>query len=175
MQLVESNPEMTLEEIKQKFPVRHVEFVHSNGGTRVNVDYVNESLGTQRFYQLCGVLDMLLHQKCIFYIDEIDSSIHPDLLEYLLMSFLVNSKESQLLISTHHREWLMQKNFVRPDSVWFTDKHSDGSSHLYRLSDFFGFNTFSRSFSYYDAYRKGLLGAKPSVQTYYVDCSIDED
>lgn len=169
MQLVESNPDMTLEEIKQKFPVRHVEFVHSNGKTKVNVDYIDESLGTQRFYQLCGVLDMLLHQKCMFYIDEIDSSIHPDLLEYLLMSFLVNSEESQLLISTHHREWLMQKEYVRPDSVWFTDKYSDGSTHLYRLSDFLSINSFDGSVSYYDAYRQGMLGATPSLSPYYVD------
>lgn len=173
MQLVEGNPDMTLEDIKQSFPVRHVEFVHSNGKTKINVDYIDESLGTQRFYQLCGVLDMLLHQKCMFYIDEIDNSIHPDLLEYLLMSFLINSKGSQLLISTHHREWLMQKEFVRPDSVWFTDKYSDGSTHLYKLSDFLGINNFKGSLSYYDAYRKGLLGATPSISPYYVDNNVE--
>lgn len=172
MTLIESNPELTLEEIKQKFPVRHIEFVHSNGGKQVNVDYVEESLGTQRFYQLCGILDMLINQKCMFFIDEIDSSIHPDLLEYLLLTFLVNSKESQLLISTHHREWLMQEDYFRPDTVWFTEKHSNGSSHLYKLSDFKVINNFDRSFSYYDAYRKGLLGATPTVRNIFV---IDDE
>ena len=169
MQLVESNPDLSLEEIKQKFPVRHVEFIHSNGESRINVDYVNESLGTQRFYQLCGILDMLLHKNCFFFIDEIDNSIHPDLLEYLLISFLVNSKESQLLITTHHREWLMQEDYVRPDSVWFTEKHSDGSTHLYTLADFMSINKFNRSFTYYEAYRRGVLGATPSMRSIFTE------
>ena len=167
--LVENNPDMSLEEIKEKFPVRHVEFIHSNGESHINVDYVDESIGTQRYYQLCGILDMLLHRKCLFFIDEIDNSIHPDLLEFLLMSFLVNSTESQLLISTHHREWLMLEDIVRPDSVWFTEKHSDGSTHVYTLADFAGISSFKRSFSYYEAYRKGLLGATPSTRSFFVE------
>ena len=175
MKLVESNPDMSLEEIKENFPLRHVEFVHSNGESRVNVDYIDESLGTQRFYQLCGVLDMLLHRKCMFFIDEIDNSIHPDLLEYLLKTFLVNSTESQLLISTHHREWLMQEDFVRPDSVMFTEKHSDGSSHLYRLSEFISINKFNRAFTYYEAYRKGILGATPSYRSIIMDEGENEN
>lgn len=174
MQLVENNPDMSLEEIKEKFPFRHVEFIHSNGVSQTNVDYLDESLGTQRFYQLCGVLDMLLHQKCMFFIDEIDSSIHPDLLEYFLKTFLINARESQLLFSTHHREWLMQEGFVRPDSVWFTEKHSDGSTHLYSLADFSGINSFNRSFTYYDAYRRGVLGAMPSRRNYYLDSKDNE-
>lgn len=174
MQLVESNPDLSLDEIKERFPVRHVEFVHSNGIKSVNVDYINESLGTQRFYQLCGVLDMLLNQRCMFFIDEIDSSIHPDLLEYLLITFLVNSKDSQLLISTHHREWLMQEEYVRPDSIWFTEKGLDGSTQLYSLADFAGVNKFNRSFTYYDAYRRGMLGAKPSSRNYYIETTDNE-
>jgi AAA15 family ATPase/GTPase len=110
----------------------------------------------------------------MFFIDEIDSSIHPDLLEFFLKTFLVNAKESQLLISTHHREWLMQNGFVRPDSVWFTEKHSDGSTHLYSLADFSDINSFNRSFTYYDAYRRGVLGAKPSYRYYYLDTKDNE-
>lgn len=174
MRLVESNPDMSLEEIKENFPVRHVEFIHSNGDFQTNVDYLDESLGTQRFYQLCGILDMLLHQKCMFFIDEIDSSIHPDLLEYFFKSFLVNARDSQLLVSSHHREWLMQEDFVRPDSVWFTEKHSDGSTHLYSLADFSGINSFNRSFTYYDAYRRGVLGAMPSRRNYYLGSKDNE-
>lgn len=169
MHLVESNPDMSLEEIKQRFPARHVEFVHSNGQDQVNVNYVDESLGTQRFYQLCGILDVLVHQKCMFFIDEIDSSIHPDLLEFLLITFLNNSNESQLLISTHHREWLMQEDYVRPDSIWFTEKESNGCTQLYKLSDFKGVINFKRTFSYYEAYRRGMLGATPSERSFYID------
>lgn len=174
MQLIERNQDMSLEEIKEKFPVRHVEFIHSNGERNINVDYVDESLGTQRFYQLCGVLDMLLNQKCMFFVDEIDNSIHPDLLEYLLITFLLNSKESQLLISTHHREWLMQEDYVRPDSVWFTEKQSDGSTQLYRLSDFIGIKNDKRILSYYEAYRKGLLGATPPGRSFFLNTDSDD-
>ena len=174
MQLIESNPDMSLEEIKQRFPMGHVVFDHNNGDSSIKVDYSDESLGTQRFYQLCGVLDMLLHRQCMFFIDEIDSSIHPDLLEYLLITFLVNSRESQLLISTHHREWLMREDFVRPDSIWFTEKNRNGSTQLYSLADFKGINSFNRSFSYYDAYRRGVLGAMPSPRNYYIESKDNE-
>ena len=173
MQLIEGNPDMSLDEIKEKIPFRHVEFMHSNGTSQIYVNYSDESLGTQRFYQLCGVLDMLLNQSCLFFVDEIDSSIHPDLLEYLFISFILNSKESQLLISTHHREWLMRTDYLRLDTVWFTEKHSDGNTQLYRLSDFNKTINFNQPFSYYDAYRKGLLGAVPSNRSYFVQSEMD--
>lgn len=168
MRVIENNTDKNIEEIKEKFAFWHVEFVHSDGKTSVNVDYSDESLGTQRYYQLCGVLDMLIRQKCVFFIDEIDSSLHPDLLEYLLIAFLVNSKTSQLLISTHHREWLLRKDYIRPDSIWFTEKTSDCSTHLYCLADFLPVSNF-KTFNFYNAYKMGLFGAKPALGDYYFD------
>lgn len=68
------------------------------------MSYNDESQGTQRYYQFSGLLSLMINDELIVPIDEIESSLHPDLLKHFLLSFLANSKTSQLIATTHHRE-----------------------------------------------------------------------
>jgi len=52
---------------------------------RYQLDFVDESRGTQRFYQLVVVLYLLLKDCLILPIDELESSLHPDLLKHFLL------------------------------------------------------------------------------------------
>jgi len=51
-----------------------------------------------------------MNGNTIIPIDELESLLHPDLIKHLLLIFLMNSKNSQLLCTTHHRELLMGKD-----------------------------------------------------------------
>jgi len=98
-------------------------------------------------------------------IDKIESSLHPDLLKYFLLSFLVNSENSQLILTTHSREMLIEKDILRKDIIWFTEKRDDDSTDLFSLSDFG--SKIRENSSIYNAYKLGKLGANPNLKDYF--------
>ena len=164
--------EGTIFESNLKF-TNEIEFVHKTNESTNTLNYNQESLGTQRFYQLSGVLDMLLRKECIFAIDELENSLHPDLLEYFLRVYLANSKISQLVATTHFRELLIDKDMLRNDAIWFTEKKKDGSTDLFSLADFDS-SVIRDTSSVYNAYKIGKLGAVPNLGDYYINLEDDE-
>jgi len=137
-------------------------FTHFN---KYQIEFDEESRGTQRFYQLAVVLTLLRKKSLVLSIDEIESSLHPDLLKYFLLSFLVNSENSQLILTTHSRELLIEKDILRKDIIWFTEKRDDGSTDLFSLSDFG--SEIRENSSIYNAYKLGKLGANPNLKDYF--------
>lgn len=136
--------------------------------------FVDESAGTQRYYQFGGLLDLLIRKSSFFLIDEFESSLHPDLLKHFLLSFLTNSKNSQLIATTHLRELLMEKDIFRNDAIWFTEKKEDGSTDLFSLDDFDS-SVVRNTSSVYNAYKVGKLGAIPNLSDYYLDVEHNEN
>lgn len=96
-------------------------------------------------------------------IDELESSLHPDLMEFLIQKFLENKdSHSQLLISTHCLDLLnLIDDLIRKDSVWFTQKDESGNTDLYSLVDFKGLNKMS---SILKSYKNGKFGALPILK-----------
>ena len=50
--------------------------------------------------------------------------------------FLTSTRNSQLIITTHYRELLLEKDILRKDVIWFTERKEDYSTDLYSLADF---------------------------------------
>lgn len=141
----------------------------NNQQKKYDLLYAQESQGTQRYYQFAGVLALMMRKEGgIFPIDEIESSLHADLLRHFLLTFLVNTKNAQLIATTHHRELLMEKDILRNDVIWFTEKKEDGSTDLYSLADFDS-SVIRNTSSVYNAYKIGKLGALPNLDDYYID------
>ncbi|WP_029520212.1 ATP-binding protein [Persephonella sp. IF05-L8] len=145
-------------------------FEHRVENKSYKLPYGEESAGTQRFYQLAIVLSLLLEKNLIFPIDEIESSLHPDLIKHFLKVFLFNTKgrPAQLILTTHYRELLQEKDLIRKDVIWFTEKKKDLSTDLYSLADF-KTDKLRKEHSIYNAYKMGKLGAVPYVKTYRVE------
>ncbi len=160
-----------IEELKKKGVIEAQElyFEHElDSGKTFKLGFELQSAGTQRYYQFGGLLDLLIGQRSILPIDEFESSLHPDLLKHFLLSFLVNSKKSQLIATTHLRELLMEKDIFRNDVIWFTEKKEDGSTDLFSLDDFDS-SVIRKDSSVYNAYKVGKLGATPNLSDYYLD------
>ena len=71
-------------------------------------------------------------------IDELDKSLHPFLVQYIIELFNNdnNSSGSQLIFNTHDTN-ILDLNIFRRDQIWFTEKDNiTGESILYALSDF---------------------------------------
>ena len=124
-----------------------------------------ESEGTKRFYGFAGLLALLIKTPTIFLIDELESSLHPDLYTHFLLSFLQNARQSQLIATTHNRELLAEKDIFRNDVIWFTDKGRDCATELYSLADF----DTSAIKNVLNAYKIGKFSGVPRLSDTFID------
>lgn len=134
-------------------------------GEEETIYYMPERLqsdGTTRMIELEGRIFSALKNGAFLPIDEIDASIHPMLLDFILNEFLkVDENEAQLLVTTHYDPLLAKiGDLFGKDSVWFTQKKDNGHSELYALTDFSGLNRLS---SIHKAYLSGRFGATPKI------------
>lgn len=112
---------------------------HSITGTEsVSLPIEEESHGTQRYFALSGPLYDVLENGWTLFVDELDASLHPLLVRYLVGLFhnpKTNQKGAQLIFNTHDTT-LMDCCLFRRDQIWFVEKDRKGCSHLYPLLDF---------------------------------------
>jgi len=147
---------------------KQINFIHSLAGNEVYVlPIAKESSGSTRYFGLGGVLYKLLTQPSFAGIDELDTSLHADLMKYFLQVFLLNSGPSQLVFTSHNIFLLEEKDFIRKDALWFTEKGNDGQVSLYSAIDFDS-ATLRKGASLINAYRSGKLGAKPNLGSPYL-------
>ncbi|MFQ5672490.1 MAG: ATP/GTP-binding protein [Nitrospinales bacterium] len=115
-------------------------FFHNVKGSTKNIglDFGHESDGTQKLFSIaCPILNTLA-QGNVLVVDELDNSLHPLLVRYLINFFhdpKLNNKNSQLIFATHDTS-LLDKEIFRRDQVWFVEKDKHNSTQLYPLSDF---------------------------------------
>jgi len=153
----------------------YIEFEHNVKSVNYKLKYSNESQGTQKYWGLAGFLHLLINQTNILSIDELESSLHPDLFQHFLLSFLVNSKHSQLLATTHNREILNNKDIFRNDAIWITDKsNADSATELYSLADF-DTSIIRDTSNIYNAYKIGKLGGVPNLGDYYIETNAENE
>lgn len=119
-----------------------------------------ESKGTIRTMGLAGCIQETISNNAFLAVDEMDSSLHPKLIEYIIERFLKESENAQLLMTTHYDGLLAEEDLLRKDNIWFTEKNSDGSTVLYPLTNFKGLN---RITSLQKAYKFGKFGAIPNI------------
>ena len=120
-------------------------------------DYDEESRGTLRTFGLEAALYNVIERNAFLAIDEIETSLHPKLLEKILFEYLRVQSRSQIVVTTHNDGLLdLVDDLIRKDSVWFTEKKKSGVTDLYKLTDFRGVNRLS---SIREAYRNKRFGA----------------
>jgi AAA15 family ATPase/GTPase len=123
-----------------------------------------QSDGTVRLLTLIPALyDAMYEQKTIF-IDEIDNSIHPNLMFELLRLYANNKANGQLIFTTHTTKLLNQQELLRPDEIWFVEK-KEGNTKMYSLNDFKLHNTLNIENGYLD----GRYGAIPIIEDLSVE------
>jgi AAA15 family ATPase/GTPase len=121
----------------------------------------DQSQGTMRFYGLSTVLSFLISSSNILSIDELETSLHPELMKHFILIALANTQNSQLIFTTHNVLLLSERDILRNDAIWFTEKKSDGATELYSAADFDS-GTLRTDGSILNAYKLGRLGARPN-------------
>ena len=107
-------------------------------GLSNEVTWENQSSGTQMLFTIGGMMLLRLEEGGVMIVDELNSSLHPDLCAFLVGLFHnpdSNPKNAQLLFATHEVQILADDRF-RKDQFWLTKKNKFGTTELYSAQDF---------------------------------------
>ena len=150
---------------KGKITNTELTFTHRAGNGSYELSEEYESNGTMRFLGMAVILNFLLKKNQFVPIDEVETSIHYELLSYFIKVFLANSNQtSQMLLTTHDIN-LLNEEFIRRDTIWFTDKDEQGETNVVRLSAL----GLHKNLSPYNAYKQGKLVKLPFLGSQYFD------
>jgi hypothetical protein len=162
---VDEVPSNVKDQIKSDRTIQqlHTDFEHTVENSRgvekymLSVEDEEESRGTLRTFGIETALFNALQKNAFLAIDEIETSLHPKLLEKILFEYLKANSKSQVIVTTHNDGLLdLVDDLIRKDSIWFTEKQKTGVTDLYKLTDFRGLNRLS---SIREAYRNKRFGA----------------
>lgn len=163
-------PEEAKKQMFQRGKLTNAELMFSH--TTDNGEFVlseeMESRGTIRFLGIAVLLKQLLLERKIISIDEVETSLHYELLSYFIKVYLANSKCTSQLILTTHDINLLDEDFIRRDTIWFTDKNSSGETILTRLSSL----GLHKNLSPYNAYKQGKLAKLPFLGSIYLNTDL---
>ena len=116
---------------------QHIEKDESGISKRYSLPLSEESMGTQLMFLMGPLLKETFDKGKVLVIDEIDKSLHPLIVEYLIKLFSKYSKNGAQLIVTTHDTSQMSLKKMRRDQIYFTEKdNNNGVSDLYSLDDF---------------------------------------
>jgi len=100
--------------------------------------FQKESMGTITLYGLGALMLLILNRGHILVVDEIDNSLHPKLCKFLIKLFhhpLTNPRNAQLIFASHETT-LLDRELLRKDQIWFTEKNKYGETQLFSAQDF---------------------------------------
>lgn len=121
-----------------------------------------ESEGTKRIFIFGPIIKDALEDGRTIVVDEIDNSLHPLFLEYLIQLFNnreTNPNKAQLIFNTHSVETL-SLDLLRRDQIYFVEKnHENGVTELYSLDEF----SPRKTENVRKGYLQGRYGAIPNI------------
>lgn len=123
----------------------------------------DESDGTKTLFLSLPLLFSVLQSGNILVWDELDSSLHPHIVELILELFndaKANINHAQLLFTTHNII-LMNSEKMRKDQLWLTEKKS-GATELISLDEFSS-SQLKQNSPFDKWYNDGRLGGLPHV------------
>lgn len=168
--MLESVRDAIESEWEVEFPriIERVVFIHKgDDGKTFEVPLKWQSTGTLAWLGLAWNAVSVLNEGGTLLVDELDASLHPMLVRYLVKLFQdqqLNSAGAQLIFTTHDVSLLgnTPTQTLQPEHVWFTEKDEHGKSELFSLDEFenrSGNNSEKR-------YMAGQFGAVPYIDDF---------
>lgn len=149
----------------------HLTLLHRGAEGSFPIPYHRESGGTRRLVDLAPVLYDLARgpESSALFIDEIDESLHPTLLQGMIQHFNceipIEEVRGQLIFVTHETALLdaeAKNALLRRDQVYLTEKDAAGAARLYSVAEFRERNNLNLR----RRYLQGRYGALPSLGTF---------
>jgi len=169
-QIKSDNEDLVKKMLKQKEITFNHLITTVNGQAEYSLNEGLESAGTITYFSYAVILSYFQKYNGILIIDEIESSLHPELFQFFIDSFMLNTKNSQLIFTSHYLPFLEDQEDVRKDVIWFTNKRDDGSTELYSLKEF----NIRKEINFYRAYKVGKFAARPILGSVIVPVNDHE-
>ncbi len=157
--------EQTLEAMRQQKRIRLLHAFGSEGAQ--GFEYNAESKGTRTLISLLIPAMKSLAEGGALVVDELDTSLHPNLARALVGLFThqrSNPRGAQILFSTHDVT-LLGSGLLHKDQIWMSEKDGAGASSFQPLTDY---KLRSRD-DVEKAYRQGRFGGVPENDEFFVD------
>ena len=153
----------TFQEIFSVFGIHDV-YSNSKIESLYELPLKEESVGTQSLYTIGADILKVLDKGGVIAIDELDTSLHPYLTKMIVMLFQsekTNPYNAQLIFTTHDVT-LLDRDLIRRDQIWLSEKDEKGVSDLFSLQDFEGL----REDTPFDKwYLSGKFGGLPQIKS----------
>lgn len=149
-------------EKKNRTTLLQVKFEHKLNSKIANFNIDDESDGTQRLLDLLPILfRMDKKNNALYFVDEIDRSLHTKLSKYILKTFAENSEHllSQIVFTAHDVNLINFKDFTK-EEIWFIEKSNSGETTIKPFSDF----ETSENQDIVKDYLNGRFGAVPVIR-----------
>ena len=131
---------------------------------KFSLPFNKESLGTIQLFYFAPFLKNTFDNGKVLIIDEIDKSLHPFIVKYIVNLFRnkeINKNGAQLIFTTHDTT-ILSLDIFRRDEIYFTEKdNSTGVSSLYSLDEY----SVRKDENIEKGYLLGRYGAVPYLQT----------
>ena len=123
----------------------------------------DESDGTKRLFDYIPLILDLIQGGKVFVVDEMERSLHPSLIQQIIILFYKYSRDvfSQLIFTTHESSLMSQKIFRR-DEIWLMKKDNKGISSFGRMDGSYNVR-FDKMLQ--NSYLNGEYGATPIFET----------
>ncbi|MCH5347101.1 MAG: AAA family ATPase [Muribaculaceae bacterium] len=127
-------------------------------GFKLDMDIHSQSDGTVRMLILIpAIYDALYNNKTVF-IDEIENSIHPNLIRSIIEYYSSHQSNGQLIYTTHLSKLMDQQRLLRLDEYWITFKE-DGQTRMRPLSEY----AIQDTIKIENGYLQGRYGGIPNI------------
>lgn len=126
-------------------------------GYKKKMNIASQSDGTVRLLTLIPALYKASKGKVVV-IDEVENSMHPNLIYNLLKYFFNSESKGQLICTTHLTLFQDQQNLIRPDELWKVEK-VNGNSKMLSFNDYKIHNTMNIE----KGYLEGRYGGVPQI------------
>ncbi len=136
----------------------HTTLTHSTALGDAEFDFSEESEGTKNLFGFSLPWLVFLSKGSstnLMVVDELDSSLHPKLVEALIRRHVQEEPLCQLLFTTHDTH-LMDTKLLRRDQLWITDRDINGATQLRSIHDFEGRESEDVEKRYYEGRYRGL-------------------
>jgi uncharacterized protein len=117
--------------------IMQAKFMHEDVESHelVEFDQEDESDGTRALFAFSGPWLDVIKEERVLVVDELDTSLHPLIVHYLVKLLHHQDRKAQLVFTTHDTTILSQK-ILRRDQIWFMEKDDKNATQLYPLSDY---------------------------------------
>lgn len=159
----DSMPSNIMESIEDTYGIK---FIHKINGKLIKLELTEESSGTIKTFDLLGHILDTLEKGNILVVDELDSSLHPEVSQFILKLFTSqhNKNNAQLIFTTHNTSFL-DSSLLRKDQIYFCEKEPNKATELHSMSDF----DIRQDANFEKSYKEGRFGSVPFIDRSYID------